>query len=114
MPRGGAREEITPAVLQLLKLYGWRAAHSRPALTSRGWRTALSGDPGFPDVIAVRRERCIAIECKGRDNKPTAEQQAWLDALAAAGIETFVLRPGDLEAFARVLASPRAPAGGER
>ena len=102
--RGGPREEITPAVLALLKLYGWRASHFRPLLTTRGWRTPLSGDKGFPDILAVRRERCIAVECKGKDNQPTPDQEAWIAALEAAAIETYVVRSGDLERFAKLIA----------
>lgn len=84
--------ELQSAVLELLHLLGYRAMHTRPARTRSGWRTPLQGptSPGWPDVFAVKGSRAIAAELKVGRNKPTPEQTAWLEALAAAGIETFV------------------------
>ena len=38
----------------------------------------------------MKDERIIAAELKVRRNRPTSAQVAWLEALAAAGVETFL------------------------
>lgn len=91
-------------VLQLARILGWRTAHFRPAQTAHGWRTPVSGDGiGFPDTVLVRGNRLVAAELKSAAGKVAPEQTAWLEALAAAGIETFVWRPADLDHVAEVL-----------
>lgn len=89
--------ELQSVVLELLDILGWRAMHVRPARTARGWRTPLQGPTavGFPDILAVRRGRVIAVELKSERGVPSADQKLWLEDLAKAGIETFVWRPGD-------------------
>jgi hypothetical protein len=84
--------DLTAAVLELLDALGWRACHHRPARTSSGWRTPVQGPTatGWPDVVAVRGERIIAVELKVRCNRPTPAQVAWLEALGAAGVEAYV------------------------
>ena len=83
-------------VLTTAQMYGWKRAHFRPAKTAKGWRTPVQGDgAGFPDLVFVRGTRLIVAELKaGRtpsENKPRADQQAWLDAFAGVpGIEVYV------------------------
>ncbi len=36
------------------RLYHWRIAHFRPAKTEKGWRTPMTGDVGFPDLVIAR------------------------------------------------------------
>lgn len=96
--------ELQDQVIELARLFGWRSAHFRPARTAYGWRTAVQGDgKGWPDLIALRGDRCIAAELKTTRGKLTAEQQAWLDDWRAVGAEVFVWTPADLEAIAEVL-----------
>ena len=68
-------------VESLLKLFGWRWTHFRPAWTKKGYRTPLSGDKGLPDYIAVRLPRLLFAELKDQYSKPTPEQEAWLEDL---------------------------------
>lgn len=86
---------FTTAVLGLAKLLGWRTAHFRPGLTRRGrWVTAVQGDGvGFPDVLAVRRGVLVVAELKVGRNTPTAEQEDWLAAFRAAGVNAYVWTP---------------------
>lgn len=64
----------------------------------------------FPDLVLVR-DRIIAAELKrSAREKPTDEQQAWLDAFAAAGAESYVWRPDDLDELPRILRRPRGRA----
>lgn len=52
-------------------------------------------EPGFPDTVLVssRQRRVIFAELKDAKRKTTPEQDDWLAALAAAGMETAVWRP---------------------
>ena len=97
--------EFQQAVVQLARLMGWRVHHTRPALTRAGeWRTPIQGDAGFPDLVLCRPPRLILAELKRVGGKPTAEQQAWLDALnACAGVEVYLWTPDDWDAIVRTL-----------
>ena len=91
-------------VIDLAHVLGWRVAHFRPALTrSSGWRTPVAADgAGFPDLVLVRGDRLVVAELKSATGSGP-DQQAWLDAFAAAGIDAYVWRPADLQSVAAVL-----------
>lgn len=80
------------AVIDLAHLCGYRVAHSRPARTAHGWRTPIEGDPGLPDLVMARGGRVLLVELKTDRGRPTADQQAWLDA---AGDHGRLWRPAD-------------------
>ena len=105
-PTHGSEKDFQATIIQLAKLRGWLVNHIRPAKTSKGWRTPVQGDIGFPDLVLVSPpcksgprlgKRIVAfIEVKSDRGKLTAEQKKWLDALhdvdwAMAG----VWKPGD-------------------
>ena len=95
------------AVLDAARLFGWRVAHFRPARTAHGWRTPVQADgAGFPDLILCRGDRLIAAELKRERGRLRAEQEAWLDALAVAGAETYTWRPSDWDAVIAALQHP--------
>lgn len=89
------------AVIVAARYAGWLVHHTRPARSARGWRTPLTGDPGFPDLVLVSRRppgRLLVVELKRRPRRPTHEQQAWLDALSAAGVDArLVYVPDQLD-----------------
>jgi len=95
-------KDFSKQVEDLLNLFGWRWCHFRPARTKKGWRTALSGYPGFLDYIAAR-DRLIIFELKSENGKIIKDQQEWLDALAACGQEVYLWKPGDIERIAEIL-----------
>ena len=81
-------------VEDLFHTFGWRYSHSRPAMTTKGWRTALTGDKGFPDYVAVKGARQIFAELKSDTGQLSGEQKKWLYALAQVpGNEVFIWRP---------------------
>jgi hypothetical protein len=82
-------------VTDTLRLFGWRWTHFRPARTDRGWRTPLSGDAGFPDVVAVRGDRVLWAELKAEKGRLSDEQAKWLAALGMAGQSVHCWRPSD-------------------
>lgn len=98
-----SEDELQAAICELLDLFGWRWMHQRPARTSKGWRTAISGHKGFPDIIAVRGSRIVTIELKSEKGRPTPDQDAWGWALAKAGAESYVWHPSNLPSIAKIL-----------
>jgi hypothetical protein len=98
-------KEFMGQVLDLARMFGWRVAHFRPALTSRGWRTPVQADgAGFPDLLMARGSRLVAAELKReKGSATTPDQDAWLAALAAAGCEAFLWRPSDFDLIVATL-----------
>jgi hypothetical protein len=84
--------EFTMQVIRLAQLYGWTVCHFRPAKTSKGYRTALQGDAGFPDIVAARNGRKIVAELKVGTRRATPEQMRWL---AAWGADAYLWYPRD-------------------
>jgi len=108
--------EFTDAVLALALACGWRRAHFRPARTAKGWRTAMQGEKGFPDLVLVRVAVLLEAELKVGRNKPTADQVQWLAAFKRVqGVLVYEWQPEDWPEIERVLrqdaaASPPGPA----
>jgi hypothetical protein len=98
--------ELMSNVIELAHVFGWRVAHFRPAMTSKGWRTPVSADgAGFPD-LAMTRDRVIYAELKSARGVTSDSQKNWLAALSNAGAEEYVWRPidwldGSIEAVLR-------------
>lgn len=89
-----SEEDLQAKVMRLLGAQGWLRVHFRPARTKNGWRTAVQGDgDGFPDVIALRGTRQLAIELKSQTGSVTAAQRRWLAFFKETGAEVFVWRP---------------------
>lgn len=106
--------ELQDAVIEMARLFGWRVAHFRVALTKRGWRTPVAADgAGFPDLVLVR-DRVIYAELKGDGGRIRPDQQEWRDALLEAGEEVYLWRPDDWTTgrIDAVLAARRDPVGG--
>jgi VRR-NUC domain len=96
-------KDFQKTVTDALTAFGWRWCHFRPARTQRGWRTALSGSPGFPDLVAVRGDRVLFVELKAANGKLRDEQRSWLSALGAAGAEVHCWRPNDWPVIERLI-----------
>lgn len=95
-------DELVRAILEALRITGWRAVHYRPARTARGWRTPLSGDAGAPDIIAIHPDRgVLLIEAKSDIGRLRPEQLEWREWAEAAAtrypesIRYVVARPRD-------------------
>ncbi len=86
-------------VVATAKAFGWRVYHTHDSRRS---------EAGFPDLV-MARERVIFAELKTERGRLTAAQEAWLEALAAAGAATYCWRPSDwpaVEAELQVAANP--------
>ena len=88
--------QLQSAIVELAHALGYRAAHFRPSLTSKGWRTPVSADgKGFPDLNLVKKGRVVYIECKSEKGKQSPEQIEWELAIRTSGAEYFLFRPSD-------------------
>jgi hypothetical protein len=85
--------QFTSAVIELAKYRQWMVCHFRPARTARGWRTAIEGDKGFPDLVMARKGRVIFAELKVGRGKMSAEQEAWSSELNG---EFYLWYPADI------------------
>ncbi len=95
--------KFTKMVIDLAKLHHWRVAHFRPARTNKGWRTAMSGDVGFPDLVLAKAGRVVFAELKVGKNWPTAEQAVWLEALEGSQNLSCIWYPEDWDDIVRIL-----------
>ena len=81
------------AVISVAQTHGWLYHHTYDSRRSVA---------GFPDLILVR-DRLIAAELKTARGRVTPAQTDWLEALAAAGVETYVWRPDDWHSIHAIL-----------
>jgi hypothetical protein len=101
--------QFQAAVIQLARLNQWRVFHPKKMQGRDGtWRTALTGDNGWPDlVLAHAKKGLIVAELKADRGRLTQDQHAWLTALAPWA-EIHVWRPTDIETIAKRLGSTPA------
>lgn len=88
-------------ILEAAKLAGWRRHGERPAMSKKGYRTPIKGEPGWPDLILVKNGWMIAAELKRHPNAPDAEQIEWLRVLSHVPgvLALLVWVPEDMDAF---------------
>jgi hypothetical protein len=80
------------AIVAAAKTHGWRIHAERTARMGSGrWATPIKGHAGWPDLVMCRGAVVRVVELKRKPNKVEPAQQAWHDALAAAGINTEVV-----------------------
>ena len=73
--------QFTTIVIEMAKALGWLVYHQRPARTAKGWRTALQGHAGFPDLVLAKDGRVIFAELKSAKGRLSDAQKGWLEAL---------------------------------
>lgn len=99
--------EFMDQVTQLAELRGWLWAHFRPAQTSKGWRTPVSGPlgKGWPDLVLVREkdERVMFVELKRAGGRLKLDQDLVLTSLQEAGQDARWWTPGDWDAIEAAL-----------
>jgi hypothetical protein len=85
---------MTEAVLQsrvlgMARELGYIAYHTHDSRRSQ---------PGYPDLhlVSLRRGRSLMRELKTTRGRVSPDQQTWLVALRAAGVDAAVWRPMDL------------------
>lgn len=111
MPTLGNEREFERTVVDVAHLYGWKAAHFRPARTVHGWRTAVAYDgAGFPDLALVHPIRGLHWyrELKVGNAKLSDEQSAWQGWLISAGANFDIWRPRDFDDIVAALSGGKA------
>jgi hypothetical protein len=101
MDRKVLEEPLRCAYRDAAILLGWKAMHitqSTKVVNSGPGGAHMVGDDeckGWPDQFFTKGDRALAVEVKRELQHPTPDQVEWLEALAATGIEIFVLRPSN-------------------
>lgn len=75
-------QELLDCTIDLAMRMRWAVAHFRPARTAQGWRTAMQGHKGFPDLVLARSGIVLFRELKGYDargrlGRLSSEQRDW-------------------------------------
>jgi len=99
--RAVSEAQLQRTIIEAAQWHGFLAAHFRPAQTSRGWRTPVEGDAGFPDVVLAKQGIAFAFELKSERGKLSSEQEAWGEELigprGVSVLEYGVIRPSQLD-----------------
>ena len=100
-----SEQALQKHVIAAAQTFGWRVVHFRPAKTEKGWRTAIEGDKGFPDLVLARMGVVLHVELKTEKGKMTGDQERWAYNL---GTSWELWRPSHWLSgeIARVLAKP--------
>jgi VRR-NUC domain len=85
-------------VIQLSKYYNWISYHTHDSRRSA---------PGFPDLVLVRPPEILFVELKAEKGRVRPEQQEWITALHACGLEVHLWRPSDFDVLHERLARGR-------
>ena len=86
LARQMSERELQQAVYDAARLLGFRAYHTH---------TSRHSAAGFPDLVLLKGDRCIAVELKRQGRAPTVAQMEWLLAFERAGAEAHVFTPSD-------------------
>jgi hypothetical protein len=118
MPADHLRPTVDPASLSeagfqaqvesVARTLGWKVFHAPdniPRTTQGGRQIRQRIQPGFPDIVAVKGERMVALELKRKGGWLRPEQREWLEALnQVPGVEARVCFPKDWDAIVAMLA----------
>lgn len=92
-------DDLLVAVQRELNLGHWRWNHIR-----RSDQAISQGDPGWPDIVAIRGPELIAVELKSAAGRYQPGQEGWLEAFAGVRhISAVTWRPADLDTLRRTL-----------
>lgn len=96
--RNREEDELLAGAFDVAKRLGILAYHPLPAQFSDGrYTTPAQGDgKGWPDAVFAGAGGHIFRELKATKGRVSAEQQKWMDRLAAGGADVAVWRPADL------------------
>ncbi len=79
-----SEDDLVSAIIDEAHDAGWLAVHHRPAQTAKGYRTAVQGDKGDPDLLLSRAGVVLLIEAKSEKGTLSPEQKLWRDAVGAS------------------------------
>lgn len=73
--------DFTNTVVELALRCRWAVTHFRAAKTRKGYRTAIQGQPGFPDLVLARAGVVLIRELKTERGKLSSEQHDWAEQI---------------------------------
>ena len=94
-PDPDAGRKFEEQVIEFATSQGWLVHHVRPCRTAKGWRTPVSGHPGFPDLVLARDGLLLAVELKTGKARLSGEQRTWHDELTRTCAVVRTWRPED-------------------
>jgi len=98
--------DYTDTVIAMARAFGWLTMHQRPARTSKGWRTPVSGNKGFFDFVLIHEKTGAVIfaELKTERGVVSADQRRWIAAAEKSPNRTVVwVVPRDMDEIERTL-----------
>ena len=89
-------KDFLATVITLLERFGWLAYHTHDSRRSV---------PGFPDIVALRQGRLLALELKMPNGRVSKAQQHWLEEFdkVPGAIAAVVWWQQDLEQLVEVI-----------
>lgn len=96
----GNESAFQSKLMKLLRAFGWRCTH-QPPRPGRS-RMITFGDPGFPDIVALRPPDLIFLECKSIKGAASPDQRTWLVGLEQCGVPAWVVNPADWPMLVRL------------
>ena len=103
-------QELVDVIVETCKVLRLKVCHFRPARTAHGWRTAVQGDSGYPDLTIAGPRGVLHRECKSAKGKVTPEQTDWLEVLGGDVWRPCDWTSGRIEAELRLIAREPATA----
>lgn len=99
--------ECENTIIQTAKQFGWLVHGERPAYRQSGkFSNAIKGHVGWPDLVLMRPPQLLVIELKRPPNRTTPQQDRWLDAFRACGIDAEVIYvPDEMQQLCQMLAT---------
>lgn len=99
--------QFQAAIIEYAQARGWKVHAERPARSDKGWRTAIQGDAGFPDLVLARNGQIFVLELKGQNGRVSDAQEKWIAAISPLMVllpVARVVRPSDWPWIEEVLA----------
>jgi hypothetical protein len=104
-----AERQFHAQVVELATWLRWHCWHDRATNMPRACRACHApldfarNDPGWPDLILIRRPRVLFVELKSDRGRLTDAQAQMLAELRACKQEVYVWRPRDWSKIEKIL-----------
>jgi len=99
--RGISERDWQSHVCKIAALKGWRYYHPPDNRPVNGRVQKVVS--GFPDLCLIKNSRMIFVELKREKGIVSLEQQEWITAIKACGIEAYVWRPSNMHDMIAIL-----------
>ncbi len=87
--------DIQDMMEQAAGYLGWRCFHDNDSRRN---------NPGFPDLVCVRKGKMLALELKTEKGKLRPQQAEWIDELGKVpGVIARIVRPADIDDVIAIL-----------